>query len=139
MEQLPSPILVELLELLKDMQTDWTTADGDIGSIQSLASAIHPQDLSSCYQSASLIPVLNSIFETQSDTKQWSFLAIQGQEPASLFVCSDSTLCTKGRIIPKLRSALQAAGLVGPHLAQHSFRINSRKHHSETLHRRLDH
>ena len=38
---------------------------------------------------------------------------------------SDSTPCTKGRFIPKLRSALQAAGLVGPNFAGHSFCIGA--------------
>ena len=54
-----------------------------------------------------------------------SFLAIRGQEPGPLFVCCDSTPYTKGRFIPKLRSALQAAGLVGPNFAGHSFRIRA--------------
>ena len=54
-----------------------------------------------------------------------SFLAIRGQEPGPLFVCCDSTPSTKGRFIPKLRSALQAAGLVGPNFAGHSFRIKA--------------
>ena len=54
-----------------------------------------------------------------------SFLAIRGQEPGPLFVCRDGTPCTKGRFIPKLRSALQAAGLVGPNFAGHSFRIGA--------------
>ena len=37
----------------------------------------------------------------------------------------DNTLCTKGHFIPKLWSALQAAGLVGPNFAGHSFRIGA--------------
>ena len=54
-----------------------------------------------------------------------SFLAIRGMVPGPLFVCCDSTPCTKARFISKLRSALQAAGLVGPNFAGHSFRIGA--------------
>ena len=54
-----------------------------------------------------------------------SFLAIRGQKPGPLFVCCDSTPCTKGHFILKLRSALQAAGLVGPNFAGHSFCIRA--------------
>ena len=56
-----------------------------------------------------------------------SFLAIRGQErkPGPLFVCYDTTPYTKGCFIPKLRSALQAAGLVGPNFAGHSFRFGA--------------
>ena len=51
--------------------------------------------------------------------------AIRGQKPSPLFVCYDSPPCTKGRFIPKLRSALHAAGLVGPNFAGLSFRIGA--------------
>ena len=54
-----------------------------------------------------------------------SFLAIRGQKPGPLFICCDSTQCTKGHFILKLRSALQAAGLVGPNFAGHSFCIRA--------------
>ena len=60
-----------------------------------------------------------------SVTAVLSFLAIRGQKPGTLFVCCDSTLCTKGRFIPKLWSGLQEAGLVGPNFAGHSFRIGA--------------
>ena len=40
-------------------------------------------------------------------------------------VWSSSTPYTKGRFIPKFWLALQAAGLVGPNFAGHSFRIGA--------------
>ena len=39
---LTSPILFKLPQLLQDMQTDWISADGNIGLIRSLRSYRHP-------------------------------------------------------------------------------------------------
>ena len=63
-----------------------------------------------------------------------SFFAIRGMEPGPLFVCRDSTPCTKARFIPNLRSALQAGW---PKLCRTQLPHRSRDHPGGTRHRRL--
>ena len=54
-----------------------------------------------------------------------AFLAVRGQTPGPLFICHDGKSCTKDWFIPKLRSALETAGLDAKNFAGHSFHIGA--------------
>ena len=54
-----------------------------------------------------------------------AFLAVRGKIPGPLFICHDSKPCTKDWFIPKLRSALETAGLDAKNFDGHSFRIGA--------------
>ena len=53
------------------------------------------------------------------------FLAIRGNHPGLLFVCSNGKPLTKGKFITEVRAALTTANLPAAEYAGHSFRIGA--------------